>query len=163
MFAQCLNHAEGLTRIKDLDLIGWITTSDMQVTMQVHTHPSCITTDLEVEEELLAINTPHWDSPVEIISHTQHRNRGRRRGRREGRVQIADIIGPIQLLIIASFLAKGGDEATRGIKELNPMVVSVSHRDVSIGSTTYSSWTFELSLLLTSFTTCSSNGIEWNW
>ncbi len=58
LFAQLLNQAEGLTRIKDLDRMGWCTTRDMQVTMQVHAQSSCFTTDLEVEEVLLAI-TPH--------------------------------------------------------------------------------------------------------
>ncbi len=129
----------------------------MQVTIQVHTQPSCMTTDLEVEEVKLAITTPHRDSIV-VFSHTQHGRRWR-----EARVQIADIRRIIQLLIITSSLAKGGDEATRGIKELNSMVKLVSHRDISIGSTTYSIWIIELSLLIASIIACSSNDIEWNW
>jgi hypothetical protein len=157
LFAQCLNQAEGLTRIKDLDRMGWVTASDMQVTMQVNTQSSCITTDLEAGEVLLPIRTPHRDSIVVVISHTQHGGRGR-----EERVQIAEIRRPIQLLVTSSLRAQGGDEATRGIKELNSMVACVSHRDVSIGSTTYSLWTFELSLLIASFLVCPSNGIEWN-
>ncbi len=72
LFAQYLNQAEGLTRIKDLDRMGWASTGDMQVTMQVHAQSSCITTDSEVEEVLLAIATPHRDSLVVVISHTQH-------------------------------------------------------------------------------------------
>ncbi len=70
LFAQCLNQAEGLTRIKDLDYMGWWTTRDMQVTMQIHTQPSCSTTDLEVEEVLMAITTPHRDALVFVISCT---------------------------------------------------------------------------------------------
>ncbi len=78
-------------------------------------------------------------------------------------MQIADVRREIQLLITSSLLAKGGDEATRGIKELNSIIFGVSHRDVSIGSTTLSLWKFELPFLITSFLTCSPNGIEWNW
>ncbi len=158
LFAQLLNQAEGLTRIKDSDHMEWVTTSDMQVTMQVHaqsSYPS--TTDLEVEEVLLATTTPHRNSIVVLIGHAQH---GRRR---EGRVQIADGRRPMRLLITSSILAKGGDEATRDIKELNLIVPCVGHRDVSIGSTTYSLWRTESSLLLASFISCFSNGVEWNW
>ncbi len=59
LFAQLLNQAEGLTRITDLDHMGWVSARDMQVTVQVHTQSSCKATDLEVEEVLVAITTPH--------------------------------------------------------------------------------------------------------
>jgi hypothetical protein len=91
----------------------------MQVTMQVHTQSSCLTTDLEVEEVLLAITTPHRDAIVVMISHSK--DRGRRRG--EGRVQIADIRSHMEVMILTSRLAKGGEEATRGIKELKSIIV----------------------------------------
>ncbi len=78
-------------------------------------------------------------------------------------MQIADIKRNIEFLIITPLLAKGGDEATRGIKELNSVDVRVGHRDASIGSTTHSLWIIELSLLIASVTVYSSNGIEWNW
>ena len=72
LLAQLLYQMEGLTRIKDLHHMVYILTRDMQITMQVHTQSSCTSTDLEIEEVLLAITTPHRDSSVAIVRHTQH-------------------------------------------------------------------------------------------
>ncbi len=78
-------------------------------------------------------------------------------------MQITEVVRVIEFVEPPSKLAKGGDEATRGIKELDSMIVKISHRNVSIGSTAHSLWIIELSLLIASIITCSSNGIEWNW
>ncbi len=159
LFAQLLNQTKGVTRVVDADHMQWVTTRDMQVSMQVHAHAFGMSTKSKIGEVLTTIATPHRHSTVAVLSHTPD---GGRRGR-EARVQIADSTWPIQLLVTSSFLAKGGDEATRGVQELNSMMVSVSHRDVSIGSTTHSLWLVELTFRITSILACSSNGIQWSW
>ena len=127
--------------------------------IQIHTNPKHTTTNVNLGDGLATISTPHHHSLVVGVGH--HEERRGRRGRSKATIQMANISWIIQILRTTSFLANGVHKATRRIKLLDSVVVSVSHHDGAIRGTTDAIGCIKLTLGSTRSTPIAPDGVEW--